>query len=282
MNLDPIIFLLLIIVGLLTGFMGGMLGVGGGIIVVPILVLAFNLESREAAGTSLVMVMFTALSSTAAYYRQKRIDWKIGLAAATVTVPGALIGAYATQLFNSNTLAVIFGVALLLMAAAMIRRTFRMSKRPTRDFGSTEIESKLQRGVWRRRIVDSAGQIFQYDARIYSALLLLFFGGLASGFLGIGGGLIVVPILVAYVGLPMHIAVATSMLTMIFTAISGVSTHILLGDVLIDYAIPLVIGILIGSQLGARTARRLKSANLERVFALVVLVMGIMMIITRL
>jgi uncharacterized membrane protein YfcA len=282
MNLDPVIFLLLSILGLFTGFLGGMLGVGGGIIVVPILVLAFNLVSREAAGTSLVMVMFTALSSTAVYYRQKRIDWKIGIAAASVTAPGALIGAYATQLFNSNTLAIIFGVALLLMAAAMIRRTFRRSNRPTRSFGSTETRSKFHGSVWRRRIVDSTGQIFQYDARIYSSLLLLFLGGLASGFLGIGGGLIVVPILAAYVGLPMHIAVATSMLTMIFTAISGVSTHILLGDVLIDYAIPLVIGILIGSQLGARIARRIKSANLERIFAIMVLVMGILMIVTRL
>jgi len=101
----------------------------------------------------------------------------------------------------------------------------------------------MNKWVWRRKIVDSSGKIFEYDVRIYPALVLLFLGDLASGFLGIGGGLIVVPILAAYVGLPIHLAVATSMVTMIFTAISGVSTHILLGDVLIDYAVPLVMGI---------------------------------------
>ena len=130
--------------------------------------------------------------------------------------------------------------------------------------------------------MDSAGTVFEYDARIYSGLVLLFIGGLASGFLGLGGGLIVVPILTAYVGLPMHLAVATSMLTMIFTAISGASTHIMLGHVLMDYAAPLVIGILVGAQFGARVARRLKSASLEKVFAFMVLAMGVLLIITRL
>jgi hypothetical protein len=120
-----------------------------------------------------------------------------------------------------------------------------------------------------------------YDAHIYTALLLFFVGGLASGFLGIGGGLIVVPILAAYVGLPMHLAVATSMLTMIFTSISGVSTHILLGDVKFDYAVPLVIGILAGTQLGARTAKRLRSVSLERAFAFAIIVIGILLILTK-
>ena len=258
-----------------------MLGVGGGIFVVPILVLAFNLETRQAVGTSLVMVIFTALSATAAYYRQKRIDWKVGIYAALVTVPGAAIGAYATQLFSSKDLAMIFGVVLFLMAGAMIRRSYRIENQRAETTKISKNNPMIGKGTWRRRIVDSAGKVFEYDARIYSGLLFLFFGGLASGFLGIGGGLIVVPILTAYVGLPMHLAVATSMLTMIFTSISGVTTHLMLGHVLIEYAMPLVIGILLGAQLGARTANRLKSASLERVFALVVLIMGALLIITR-
>ena len=123
--------------------------------------------------------------------------------------------------------------------------------------------------------------IFEYDANIGPGLVFLFLGGVASGFLGIGGGLIVVPILAAVVGLPMHLAVATSMLTMIFTSISGVSTHIFLGNVRIDYAAPLVAGILLGAQLGARTAQKLHSKALERTFALAVLVIGILLILTR-
>ena len=93
--------------------------------------------------------------------------------------------------------------------------------------------------------MDARGTIFEYDADLYMGLALLFLGGFASGFLGIGGGFIVVPILAVVMGLPMHIAVATSMLTMIFTSISGASTHIMLGNVIIAYAIPLVLGIVL-------------------------------------
>jgi uncharacterized membrane protein YfcA len=275
--------LLLGILGVFAGLVGGLLGVGGGIFVVPILVLAFNLQAQQAAGTSLVMIMFTALSSTAAYYRQKRIDWRIGISAAFVTVPGAIAGAYATQLISSRNLTIILGVVLFLMAGIMLRRSYStISNQSIGVARKSKIGPGTGKRVWRRRIVDSAGIVFEYDARIYSGLALLFIGGLASGFLGLGGGLIVVPILTAYVGLPMHLAVATSMLTMIFTAISGASTHIMLGHVLIGYAAPLVIGILVGAQFGARAARRLKSASLERVFAFMVLAMGVLLIITRL
>ncbi len=258
-----------------------MLGVGGGIFVVPILILAFNLQTRQAVGTSLAMIMFAALSGTSAYHRQKRIDWKVGISAAFVTVPGALVGSFATQLFSSRDLAIIFSVSLFLEAGVMVRRAYRTSKQLDKTAPEPRAGQTMNKWVWRRKIVDSSGKVFEYDVRIYPALVLLFRDGIASGFLGIGGGLIVVPILAAYVGLPIHLAVATSMVTMIFTAISSVSTHILLGDVLIDYAIPLVIGILLGAQLGAKTARQIKSINLERVFGFVVLAMGILLIITR-
>jgi uncharacterized membrane protein YfcA len=272
---------LLGLLGVFAGFVGGMLGVGGGIFVVPVLVLVFNLETRQAVGTSLVMIIFTALSATAAYYRQKRIDSKVGIVAGTVTVPGAAIGAYATRLFSSRNLAIIFGVVLFLMACLLIRRSYRPANRQAGNAMAFVNKPGIPNRAWKRRIVDSAGRIFEYDAKIYSGLLFLFLGGVASGFLGIGGGLIVVPILTAYVGLPVHLAVATSMLAMIFTSVSGVSTHILLGNILIEYAIPLVVGILIGAQLGASAAHRLKSIYLERIFAIVVLIMGALLILTR-
>jgi len=280
-DLDAIVTLLLTVLGVFAGFLGGLLGVGGGIIVVPILVLVFNLDTRLAVGTSLVMVMFTALSATFAYSRQRRIDWKVGVVSAVATVPGASMGAYATKFFSSNSLAIIFGATILFIAGVMLRRSFRVETDPQK---TPRIASKSgsKSGLWSRRLVDRMGKVFEYDASMYSGLLLLVLGGLASGFLGIGGGLVVVPILTAIVGLPMHIAIATSMLTMIFTSISGVSTHVVLGNVDVEYAIPLVIGILGGTQIGAWTAKRLKSASLERVFALAVMAIGVVLIVTRL
>ena len=280
--MDFVTALLLVIVGVFSGFLGGMLGVGGGVVVVPILVLFFSLDTHQAVGTSLVMIVFTALSATLAYYRQKRIDWQIGIFGAFTTVPGAVIGAYATTFFSSKSLAIIFGATLFFVAAAMLRRSLRSAAEQNREITTeTANDSLLGKQTW-RRIVDANGRIFEYRANIYTGLALLFLGGFASGFLGIGGGLVVVPILAAIVGLPMHLAVATSMLTMIFTSISGVSTHIILGNVLIAYAVPLVIGIVVGAQLGARAAKRLKSVSLERTFAVAVLGIGILLIVTRL
>jgi uncharacterized membrane protein YfcA len=277
--LGPITIALLAVLGLLAGCLGGMFGVGGGIIVVPILILGFGLDARHAVGTSLVMIIFTALSGTLAYQRQKRIDWRVGLADALVTVPGASIGAYATQFFSSRNLALIFGIIMFLIAGAMIRRSLR--KTSPKIERATDRKTTLK-ATWRRSIIDSGGNVFEYDAQMLPGLLLLFAGGLAAGFLGIGGGLIAVPILTALIGLPIHIAVATSMLTMIFTSISGVTTHVMLGNVQVEYAIPLVVGIVIGAQLGARTAKRLKSVNLERAFAALIIVIAVVLIITRL
>src|SRR3972149_3540232 len=86
---DLVVILSLGLFGVIAGFFGGMLGVGGGVIIIPLLILLFNLDARQAVGTSLVMIVFTALSATFAYDRQKRIDWKIGLTGASVTVPAA-------------------------------------------------------------------------------------------------------------------------------------------------------------------------------------------------
>jgi len=272
----------LALLGVFSGFFGGMLGVGGGVIVVPVLILVFNLDARLAVGTSLVMIIFTALSATAAYYRQKRIDWKIGIIAASTTVPGAAIGAYLTKFFTSSSLAIIFGITLFPIAGAMLKRSYRTaSNRKSEDAVYAKNEFELARGSWRRRIVDAKGKVFEYNVRL-PGLTLLFLGGFASGFLGIGGGLVVVPILAAIVGLPMHLAIATSMLTMIFTSISGVSTHLMLGNVQVEYAIPLVLGILLGAQLGAGTARQLRSVTLERAFAVALLGVGVLLIASRL
>jgi len=278
--LDIVLTLFLGLLGVFSGFLGGLLGIGGGIIVVPILIIVFGLESKIAVGTSLLMILFTALSGTVAYFRQRRIDWTVGLVAAVATVPGAAIGAYMTTFFNSRNLAIIFGFMLFFVAAGMIRRSERTTENPNASTMSDKTESAPKKR-WARRLVDAKGKVFKYNARLIPALPLLFFGGLASGFLGIGGGLIVVPIFADFVGLPIHLAVATSMLTMIFTSISGVSTHIMLGDVRLDYAVPLIVGILLGAQGGARTARSVKSVTLERVFAVVVVVIGVILIVSR-
>jgi len=274
--------LALLLLGVFAGFFGALLGVGGGLVVVPFLILFFLLDAHEAIGTSITIIVFTAISGTWAYYRQRRIDWKIGLLAASVTVPGAALGALSTEFLPSRTLGVMFGVFQVLVGVITFRRSVSPASN-SRTSGpiSGGNDFKSGTGMWNRRIVDAGGEVFEYRAKTYTGLVLLFLGGFASGFLGIGGGLIVVPIFTLAVGLPMHIAVATSMLTMIFTSVSGVTAHIVLGNVRIEFTLPLVLGALYGTQLGAEAARKLKSRTLERIFAMTVLAIGVWLIISR-
>jgi len=251
----------------LVGMVAAMTGVGGGFLIVPVLNLAFGLPVHQAVGTSLVTIIFTALFSTFAYAKQKRIDYKLGLIFTIGTVPGAILGAYTTKLLTERVLAAVFGVSLILIASRMIG-VWKISS----------IRSLKAATGWRRRLVDSKGMIFEYSANMKPGISLSFLGGFASGLLGIGGGVVMVPVLNLAVGFPIHLAVAASMFIMIFTSISGAMTHIALGNVQLEYAAYLILGVIAGTQLGAAVASRLKEKALTRIFGFVIILIGLRMI----
>jgi len=266
MFLLEVIALILIAFG--SGIISAIIGVGGGFLVVPILILFFGLSSHQAVGTSLVMIIFTALSSTFAYARQRRIDYKAGLALTLGTVPGAITGAYITKFITAKGLASLFGVFLIIVATRMIM---------TSGKEETSKDPVARTQGWRRKLVDSKGVSFEYMANIKFGVALSFLGGFASGFFGVGGGAVMVPVMTLGVGIPMHVAVATSMFIMIFTSISGAAIHLALRHVLFDYAACLVVGIIGGTQLGAALARKLEARTLKRAFGICLIIIGLRM-----
>lgn len=249
-----------------------MLGIGGGVFIVPalqLLPLSVGFSPQMAAGTSLTMILFTALSSTGGYTRQKRIDYKIGLLLATITVPGAFVGAYLTEIIAEQMLILIFALFLLYVASRMIF-----------SYNLSIFKSLTDRKHCKvRRLTDSEGKVFEYFEDIKLGLPLSFFAGFFSGLLGIGGGALMVPILHFALCFPIHLAVATSAFIMIFTSISGVATHVHLGNVQFDYAIILSIGVIVGAQIGAYVAKRTSSKNLRKIFGLVLVVISLRMIL---
>ncbi|MDH5267209.1 MAG: sulfite exporter TauE/SafE family protein [Candidatus Bathyarchaeota archaeon] len=264
--MDPTILLPLI--AFFVGIIAAMIGVGGGVFIVPVLCLIFNIEPRVAFGTSLATIIFTSLSSTMNYSRQKRIDYRVGLVLGAATIPGAFIGAYLTSVIESRLLGLIFGFFLVFVALRM-----------TTKFGFFKFGFPRKRDSWHRMIVGSDGNIFEYDINIGLGLALSFFGGLSSGLLGIGGGSVMVPIMCLVMNMPMHVAVATSMFIMIFTSISGVVTHISFGNVLFEYVVLLSIGVIFGAQLGAYYSKRISAKNLRRIFGVVLLLVSVRMIL---
>jgi len=256
------------IVSFLVGIVAAMIGVGGGVFIVPFLTLVSGFSPQHAVGTSLAMIVCTSLSSTIQYSRQRRVDFKFGLILTIATIPGAFLGAYLTAFFTAKLLGLTFGIFLILVALRMALPSNPRKPNP----------SKTRRG-WRRKLVDSDGSIFEYDTNVILGFALSFFGGLSSGLLGIGGGSLMVPILHLIAGLPIHITVATSMFIMIFTSTSAVATHFWLGNVHPDYALLLTIGVIFGAQLGAHYSKKVSGRNLRRLFAVVLFLVSVRMIL---
>jgi uncharacterized membrane protein YfcA len=261
--------ILLAIAAVAVGLASSMLGIGGGSMIVPILTLIFGLEIHQAIGTSLFSVIFMSISSSIAYSRQKRIDYLLCLLLAVGTIPGGMIGAYATKFVDSSKMIAIFGAVLIFVAFRFLKR----KKKPGSNVKS------VHRG-WRRIIIDSMGEKFEYNANVYLGVVFSLLGGFVAGFLGLGGGSIMVPVLRLIVGLPMHLAVSASMFIMVLTSISGSLIHLNLGNIQPQYALPVMAGMVLGAQIGARFARRTSGKHLQAMFGLLLLIIGVRMILT--
>jgi uncharacterized protein len=253
---------LLPIFGLLIGILASMTGVGGGAIIVPLLSLLYAFSPASAIGTSLATIIFTAVAATITYWRQKRIFYRTGILLAIATAPGAVIGAYLTTVISATVLSIVFGVFLIGVAVKMLMGVFSKPK----NAAAASQQSERELFHLRRN-------------KIYLAVFLGFLAGIASGLLGVGGGLILVPLIVFTLGVDMHIAVATSMFTIIFTSLSGITQHYLLGNINFTYAFLLGAGSMLGTQIGAYVYKKASSRMLKGTFAVILLAISIEMIV---
>lgn len=256
--------LLLPVFGFLIGIIAALTGIGGGAFIVSLLVLVYSFAPANAVGTSLTAIIFTAVAATLNYSRQKRIYYKTGLVLAVATVPGASLGACLTTVLPPRLLGIILGVMLIPIALyVMIDSSQRRSVKGKASELNAKSDSELvmSRGI----MLVGAG--------------LCFLGGLGSGLLGIGGGVLIVPIMTLAMGMPIHIVTATSMFTMIFTTVSGVTQHYLANHISFEHALLLASGTVFGAQVGAYTSKRISSRNLRIVFGLTLIVASIQIIL---
>ena len=158
---------LLSLVAFLIGTIAAMTGVGGGVFMVPFLSLVYSLDPHQAVGTSLATIIFTSLSSTVGYSRQRKIDYKVGLTLTLTAIPGAFVGAFLTNIVTPRNLGLIFGAFLIFVALRMIFQ-FNLYRFEIPKIGKSR----------RRKITDSDGNIFEYDTNVNLGLILSFFGGL--------------------------------------------------------------------------------------------------------
>ena len=268
------IFLLFMLLGLVfaVGLPASMCGLGGGFILVPTLILVFNLSPQNTIVINLVAMCGTTFSASIGYIKQKRVDYKLALLYDIFDIPGVIIGAYLTTILPKNLLIGICGVFILFLSLMMIRALKK------RESPICEKKEKADIG-WNRKVNDSMNKVFEYKIRqpgliVISSLL----SGLVTGLVRLGGGITDTTTMML-LGIPSHIAVASSELAMALTNGVGVITHGFLQKIYFDYAIPITIGTIIRAQIGFLLAKRTKQRTLKLLLSAVSLLFSIRLIL---
>lgn len=257
-----------------VGAYGTLVGVGGGFLIVPVLVLLFDFGPQQAIGTSLTVVFLNALSGTFSYARQRRVDYRTGIKFAIATLPGAAIGAYVSTYLTSTMFDLLFGLLLVTIGLFLL---LRPEAAPTSLEETPEVSVPAH--MTRRTIVDARGERYVYAFRERGGIVLSFFVGFLSSLLGIGGGIIHVPALVYLFGFPAHIATATSQFILAISTGMGTASHLALGHVQFLTALLLGLGVIVGAQVGAALSRRLHGRWLIRLLSFALIFVGIRLVL---
>jgi uncharacterized membrane protein YfcA len=263
-------YLELIAMGFGVGAYGTLIGAGGGFVLMPILLLLYPERSPELlTSISLAVVFFNAVSGSEAYALMKRIDYKSGFLFALATIPGSILGALNTSMVPRRLFDIIFSVLLI---CASIFLMFRSSLPKATCKEPCDLRFKIS-----RRIVDSHDIVYEYTFNPYLGMVLSIFVGYLSSFLGIGGGIIHVPLLSYFLGFPVHIATATSHFILAIMALTGTIVHIAKGTFHqgVHMTVSLAIGVVLGAQLGARLSERIKGEWIIRGLSLALGLVGL-------
>ncbi|MDF2724261.1 MAG: hypothetical protein K0Q59_3936 [Paenibacillus sp.] len=263
-------FVLLLIIGLVSATFGSIVGLGGGIIIVPALLyiapifLDKDIVTATAVGTSLTVLIFTALSSTLTFMKEKKVDFRSAWLFFITSGPGAMVGASLTGNFAPRPFELAFGIFMLLMAALLILRT---------RWKPASIDWRIK-----RTYTDGQGLDHTYGYNLPVALVVGFAVGFISGLFGIGGGSLFVPIMVLLFRYPPHVATATSMFVIFLSSILGSATHGYHGEVDWYSVVALAPGAWIGGWLGARIVRVMSGGALLWTLRITLIVIAIKMI----
>jgi len=258
-----------IVLGIGIGTFGTLIGAGGGFILLPILALLYPQEATGTlTATSLAVVAANATSGALAYGRQRRIDLRSGILFALATLPGSVAGALLARSIPRGPFDIAFALVLLALAIVVVRAGA--------DQGPPAPEGRAW-GRVPRELTDIEGTVHRYHVELPLGMAISVVVGFASSLLGIGGGFIHVPALIAVLGFPVHIATATSHFVLAIMASVGTLTHILAGDLDATWprAVYIGLGAVLGAQAGARLSQRVHGALIVRLLALALVIVAL-------
>jgi uncharacterized membrane protein YfcA len=261
---------LLIPLGVAVGAFGTLVGAGGGFIRVPILLLLYPDNDPETiTAISLFVVWANATSGSLAYGYQKRIDYRSGAWFAVATLPGAIAGAILVAYIPRRGFDALFATVLIALGLVLLfRAASNAIHPPTTGWTTTQ-----------RRITDREGNNYFYSFQMWKGIAISSVVGFVSSLLGIGGGVIHVPVMATVLHFPVHIAAATSHFVLAFMAAEGTAVHFANGSLKLDrsfaQAVFLAIGAIPGAQVGAFFSRRVHDRHIIRALAVGLVLVGV-------
>ncbi|HSA98982.1 MAG TPA: sulfite exporter TauE/SafE family protein [Candidatus Nitrosotenuis sp.] len=223
----------LILLGFVAGIVGSIIGLGGGIIVVPVMTI-LGFPHTVSSSSSLFAAFSNSIASSVSYARQKRIEYKLGLKLGLLSIPGTILGAFISSDASPSTFKILFGIVMIASCLYLFLKRGMESR-------SADMTKKM--------LVASSG--------------ISFFAGILSSFFGIGGGIIFVPLMILGIGISVKHATATSQLILMFSSASGMIAHSMLGHADFSYALLLGVGAFGGGLVGARLSVDLKENSIK-------------------
>ena len=263
--------LILLVSAYLAGLLGSLTGLGGGVVVIPVLTLGFGVDFHYAIGAALVASIATSSGSGSAYVKEGITNIRLGMFLEIATTIGAVVGAIIAVWLNNRTIAIIYGCVLILTAAMQQRR-----KSDHDGVVGSDLARRLKLfGTWPQR----DGSMKAYQLRgVGGGFSVMLLAGMLSGILGIGSGVLKVIAMDGIMKVPFKVSTTTSNFMMGVTACASAVVYIQRGNIVPGIACPVLIGVLFGALTGARLLKKLDVRLLRQIFCIAILLVAFNMI----
>jgi uncharacterized membrane protein YfcA len=257
---------LMFLVALLLGAEAALIGAGGGFFIVPFLVFSTDMSPQFIAGTSLAIVLITTISSTIAYWTQCKVDCRLATIILLGMIPGAILGVLLNQMIDIRQFSVILGVVLTLSALFLFKGyTLKIPHFPPKPMPVN------------RHIVEPDGSVVEYTVGLRRTIVLSFMMGVIAKMVGLGGGVLLVPVMIMTFRVHPKYMVATSCLVTLLSSLVAFSLFAFKAQVSYNLIVPLGLGVLVGAQLGAHLSKKIHADSMTKVIAAIILVIGVWM-----
>jgi uncharacterized membrane protein YfcA len=270
--MSVLLFTVIVLAGaFLAGLVGSLTGLGGGVIIIPLLTLALGVDIHYAIGASIVSVIATSSGSAAAYVKEGITNIRIGMFLEIATTISAIFGAVITVFINPSYIAVIFGLILLFSAAMMLKKKV--------DHSDTDTSGRIANFFKLNGSYPTETGEKKYGVHnVIGGFVMMFFAGIISGLLGIGSGALKVVAMDNIMRIPFKVSTTTSNFMMGVTAAASAVVYLHRGQIDPGIAMPVTVGVLLGATIGSKILVKAKTDKLKVIFAVVVVFLALQMI----